>query len=84
MSKLRTSTGWISNAAKQYGNSLVSGVKETIGDVKWAAGKVGGAIKNTLRKTWDIETKKKQNQQWQSDARKKVLERDKGEKDLNN
>lgn len=92
MSKLRTDTGWIARQAfKEIPNSIKILQKDPLAGAKIAgkaivsgAKKVGGAIKNSLKKTWDIETKVKQNQKWQEDARKKVLERDKGEADLNN
>ena len=90
--KIRTATGWM---AKQTYPSMTAVAKEIPSSAKKvgkyiatapgkAAGIVGGAIKKNLKKTWDIETKKKQNEKWQSDARKKVLEQDKGEADLNN
>ena len=82
---VRTSTGWM---VKETIKGLPAAAKTVGKYIATAPGKaakiVGGAIKSNLKKTWDIETKKKQNEKWQSDARKKVLEQNKGEADLNN
>ena len=90
--KIRTATGWM---AKQTYPSMTAVAKEIPSSAKkvgkyivTAPGKaakiVGGAIKNSLKKTMDIEMQKEKNEKWQSDARKKVLEQNKGEADLNN